>query len=86
MGRPKTEVVDEDGNVLPPPEPGSDLAHAIYLIEYGRKRGFRIGPTVQIGAITFNVLDLRQVAATTKAQKSEGDLDPESDMAVLLSP
>lgn len=51
---------DDDGNVLPLPPAGSDLAQLIQLLEYGRRRGFRIGPTVKVGAIVTQVQDLRQ--------------------------
>lgn len=51
---------DEDGNAVPIPPAESDLAQLIQLLEYGRKRGFRIGPTVQIGKLTVQVQDLRQ--------------------------
>lgn len=51
---------DEDGNVVPVPPADSDLAQLIQLLEYGRRRGFRIGPTVQIGKLAVQVADLRQ--------------------------
>lgn len=87
MGRKKDEVIDDDGNVLPPPEPGTDAAHVIYLLEYARKRGFRIGPELKVGAIEMSVIDLRQNDARARAHK-EGmiDLEPGSDMALLLTP
>lgn len=50
---------DEDGNDLVPPDPKSDVGQLIYLLEYGRQRGFKIGPTVQIGNVTVQVQDLR---------------------------
>lgn len=85
MARKRDEVIDEDGNVLPPPEPGTPIAQIIYLMEYGRKRGFRIGPRVQVGDTVAEVLDLRQQIQISKAQRSETpDLVPGSDMAVLL--
>ncbi len=51
--------IDDDGNVLPPPPPDSDVGQAIYLLEYGRLRGFRLGPTIQIGSVILQVQDLR---------------------------
>lgn len=86
MARKKFEVLDEDGNALPPPEPGTDVAHAIYLLEYARLRGFRIGPALEIGVIKMHVRDLRQEAQMTKEQRDEAvpDLVPGSDMAILL--
>lgn len=86
MGR-KTEIIDDDGNVLPPPEPGTDVSHAIYLLEYARKRGFRIGPAMKIGMVDIQVIDLRQTDARTRAQKDGmTDLEPGSDMALILTP
>lgn len=57
----KTTLVDDDGNEILPPEPGSPVAQVIYLLEYARKRGFQI-PTVQIGDVILQVRDLRQAA------------------------
>ncbi len=51
---------DEEGNTLPVPPAESDLAQLIQLLEYARKRGYRIGPTVKVGAIVTQVQDLRQ--------------------------
>lgn len=85
MARKRTEVIDEDGNALPPPEPGSPVAAVIYLLEYGRLRGFRIGPTVQVDGVIVQVADLRQQMQMQKAQ-AEGspDIEPGSDMALIL--
>lgn len=77
----KTAVIDDDGNEMQPPEPGSPLATAIYLLEYGRKRGFQIGPAVQIGDIIFQVRDLREPGQRHEAQP---DVRPGSDMAKVL--
>lgn len=86
MARKRDEVIDEDGNALPPPEPGSPVAMIIYLLEYGRKRGFKIGPRVQVGDAVAEVLDLRQQIQVSKAQRSEApDIVPGSDMDVLLN-
>lgn len=83
----KLEVIDENGNAFPPPEPGTPVAQIIYLLEYGRSRGFRIGPTVQVGDTIVQVRDLRQEAAAAREQRTGGpDIDPESDMGVLLAP
>lgn len=77
------ELLDEDGNVLAPPEPGTDTANAIYLMEYARKRGFRVGPTLKVGDVVLQVVDLRQAAQQSKAD-TVPDIEPGSDMAVLL--
>lgn len=77
------EILDEDGNALPSPDPGSDVANLIYLLEYGRKRGFRIGPVVTVGIVTAQVLDVRQariLAEETGARPPAMD----SDMAIVL--
>lgn len=76
------EVTDDDGNTLPPPGPGTDVANIIYLLEYGRKRGFQIGPTLKIGETVLQVHDLRQ--AQQRAGESAPDIEPGSDMATLL--
>ena len=62
---------DEDGNVVPVPPAESDLAQLIQLLEYGRRRGFRIGPTVKIGQLVTQVQDLRQTEGTGQ------DLEPD---------
>lgn len=79
----KHEIIDDDGNVLAPPEPGTDAAHIVYLLEYGRKRGFQIGPTVKVGETVLQVVDLRQAAQQNKASTIP-DIEPGSDMATLL--
>lgn len=53
------EVTDDDGNIILPPPPDSAVAQVVWLLEYGRKRGFRIGPTVQIGDTIVQVRDMR---------------------------
>ncbi len=53
------EVVDDDGNTIPQPPADHPVMTIIYLIEYGRKRGFRIGPTVQVGDTIVQVRDMR---------------------------
>lgn len=63
---------DEDGNNLTPPPADSDVHAIIYLLEYGRSRGFQIGPTIQVGSVIVQVADLRQAAAHSAAgRKSE---------------
>lgn len=79
----KHEITDEDGNELLPPEPGTDAANVIYLLEYARKRGFRIGPTLKVGETVLQVTDLRQ-AAQQAGDSAAPDLEPGSDMATLL--
>lgn len=86
MARKKTEVIDDDGNELPPPDPGSPVAQIMYLLEWGRQRGFQIGPRVQVGDTIIETVDLRQRAAMLKGQRSgEPDLVPGTDMHTLLA-
>ncbi len=56
------QVLDDDGNALPAPDPTSDVGQLIYLLEYARLRGFELGPTLQIGNTVVQVKDLRQRA------------------------
>lgn len=86
MSSKKREVIDEEGNVMAPPEPGSPVAQIIYLLEYGRRYGFRIGPRVQVGDTIAEVLDLRQQIQVSKAQNDRlPDLVPGTDMHTLLN-
>ena len=83
----KTDIIDDDGNLLPPPDPSSPVAQFIYLIEYGRTRGFVIGPHVQIGDLIVEVRDMRQAAQMARdRQQGTPDLVPGSDFATLLTP
>lgn len=78
------EIVDDDGNAIPTPPPDSAVSQIVWLLEYGRTRGFRIGPTVQVGDTIIQVADLRQAAALQKPGRA--DLDPDSDMGRVLLP
>ncbi len=82
--RKRDEVIDDDGNVIPPPDPSSPVMAIVWLLEYGRKRGFQIGPRVQVGDTTVEVLDLRQQSRMQDARRGPPDLEPGSPMAVLL--
>ncbi len=55
---------DEHGNALPAIDPTSSVYQLVALLEYARRRGFRIGPTVRIGDVTVQVQDLRQSEGT----------------------
>lgn len=59
MARNTSDVIDDDGNIIAPPPPDSPVAQIVWLLEYGRKRGFRIGPTVQVGDTIVQVRDMR---------------------------
>jgi len=67
----RTDVIDEDGNEMVAPDPTSDVGRIIYLLEYGRARGFRIGPVVQVGDAIVQVRDLRQPAAKDEDDKTK---------------
>lgn len=84
--RNKHELIDDDGNVMPVPGPdASDVAKAIYLLEYARLRGFRLGPTLKVGELVTQVQDLRQLGELTKDETSKmPDLVPGTDMHTLL--
>lgn len=74
MGSKKLPFADEDGNTLPELDPMSGMAQIIVLLEYGRKRGFRIGPTVQVGDTIVQVQDLRQaVGGNEKSSEPMSD-------------
>lgn len=51
---------DADGNEIIPPAPSTDAAQLVYLLEWARVRGFRLGPAIRIGGLTLQVQDLRQ--------------------------
>lgn len=46
-----------DGEMLKPPPDDSDVAQIIYLLEWGRMRGFVLGPTIQVGETIVQVTD-----------------------------
>lgn len=83
--RHRDDIIDDDGNIIQPPPPDHPVMTVLYLMEYGRKRGFRIGPTVQVDGTIVQVVDLRQTAAVERMKKDEApDLEPGSDMALVL--
>lgn len=56
----KPDAIDEHGNALLDIDPLSSAGQLVALLEYGRCRGFRIGPYVKIGELAVQVQDLRQ--------------------------
>ena len=58
----------DDTPVLPPTD---DVARVIALLEWARCRGYRIGPTLQVGGVIMNVEDLRLAKV-----EGSGDVDP----------
>lgn len=81
----KHDIIDDDGNIIAPPEAGSTIHQLVWLLEYGRKRGFRVGPTVQIGDVIVQVRDLRQARDYAEERQQGSDLDGDPDMALLLA-
>lgn len=67
----KRPLADDDGNIIPPPPPDSPVWAAIYLLEYARKRQFKIGPNIQVGDLMFNVTDLQQLGAARREGPAE---------------
>lgn len=57
---PRAPDANEDGEFLSPPDPSSPVGQLIYLIEWARLRGVRIGPVVEIGDLKLQIQDLRQ--------------------------
>lgn len=80
----KISIIDDDGNDIPVPDPGSDVMKLIYLLEYCRKRRFRLGENVQIGEVTVQVVDLDLAMRGDAGESRVRGLDPNSDMAKVL--
>lgn len=51
---------DIDGNDITAPPAETDVGRLVYLLEWARKRGFRIGPAIRVGSLVLQVQDLRQ--------------------------
>ncbi len=86
MAKKRDDIIDDDGNIIPPPPPDHAVMAVLYLLEYGRKRGFQIGPEVVVGDVRLQVRDLRQQATTEKALRAGMMVDdalPGSDMHIL---
>lgn len=60
MTAPQPPDHDENGDPLPAVSASSDVGQLIYLLEWARLRGFRLGPTLQVGGLIVQVSDLRQ--------------------------
>lgn len=72
----KNELIDTEGNVIPPPDASSDVARLIYLLEYCRHRRFRLGPIVQVGDVVVNVVDpqLERAGNTSQSENMSDDM------------
>lgn len=62
----------KDGVDLVPPDPTTPVGQLIYLIEWARIRGVRIGPEVQIGDMAIKIVDLRQTEGRRDAEDDPG--------------
>lgn len=62
----RNEILNIDDEPLPVPDAGTDVAHAIYLLEYARRNDFRVGPMIRVGSLIMQVSDLRQNASGAK--------------------
>ena len=69
----------QQGDELPAPAPGTDAADLIYLLNYCRRRGYKLGPTIQIGRIAVMVTDLRQIEEAD-ASPLAGPDDPDMEL------
>lgn len=68
---------DEEGEPVPLPPSGSDLAALIQLLEFGRRKGFEFTGGLRVGTITVQrVRDIRQAERGAK----ERDLDTMPDI------
>jgi hypothetical protein len=73
----KRPLATDEGEALPMLPADSDLGQLIYLLEYARIRGFRLGPEIQIGNLIVKVDDLRQKLrdpGDPKKPDKEGDI------------
>lgn len=69
---------DESGDPVLSVDPHSDAGQLVALLEWARKRGFRIGPTVKIGAVVAQVEDLRQTEG--RGTQPVPDMGPFEDL------
>lgn len=68
---------DENGDPVPVPSQDTAVGEAVaaiqQLMEWARKRGYSIGPEVQVGDVVLRIRDLRQ-SADAKAKSKETDI------------
>lgn len=81
----KKDIIDDDGNIIAPPPADHPVRAIVWLLEYGRTRGFRIGPRIQVGDTIVECADLRLIAKEYGGEPKPSDLEPGSPMAVLLA-
>lgn len=63
---------EDDSDAVKLPR-NDDVSRAIALLEWGRRRGFLIGPTVQVGDVIMQVQDLRQAKQEGLAERTVDD-------------
>jgi hypothetical protein len=51
---------DADGDPLPMPAENTDLADAIQLLEFCRRKGYVVGPMLRVGKLVMQIVDIRQ--------------------------
>jgi hypothetical protein len=73
--------LDDDGNPVPQPAADSDVRDLQQLMEWGRMKGYRIGPAVRIGKITVQIADVRQ----TEGRRSAEDDEPDDDFKTVMN-
>ena len=78
-----SELIDDDGNVIPRPPPDSPVVQIVWLLEYARKRRFQIGQ-VTVGDTTVLVNDIDQAEQVAARRQRQPDIAPGSDMALVL--
>lgn len=62
-------------NDLPTATAADDhISRALYLLEYCRQRGFRVGPVVTVGDVTMQVEDIRQAKVEGQSFEAEPGL------------
>jgi hypothetical protein len=65
---------DENGNPVLEVDPLSSAGQLVALLEWARRRNFKLGPMVKIGDVMVQVTDLRQEPGR---RAPEEQLDPD---------
>lgn len=70
----KRKLANADGEYLPDIDPTSDVVKVVYLLEWARARGFKVGPAVQVGDVILQVQDLRQIEGRQSRDEPTRDI------------